>query len=153
MTDDIRVAAQPDMTLVGVVDLATDWHTRTAALHGIPIFAATAEAAAPMRDAGIPVEGTLDDLLGQVDAVVDATPKKIGAANLDRYRTAGVKAVLQGGETHETAGHSFVAQANYATALGRDATRVVSCRATPPPPCGCSARWPTPACSAPPAGC
>lgn len=124
------VAAQPDMTLVGVADLATDWRTRTATVNGIPVFAATSEAAGPMRDAGIPVAGDLDDLLGQVDAVVDATPKKIGAANLERYRTAGVNAVLQGGETHETTGHSFVAQANYASALGRDATRVVSCNTT-----------------------
>jgi glyceraldehyde-3-phosphate dehydrogenase (NAD(P)) len=146
MTDDIRVAvngygvigkrvtdavaAQPDMTLVGVADLATDWRTRTAAVHGIPVFAATGEAAGPMRDAGVEVAGNLDDLLGQVDAVVDATPKKVGAANLDRYRTAGVKAVLQGGEAHETTGHSFVAQANYASAIGRDATRVVSCNTT-----------------------
>jgi len=145
MTDSIRVAingygvigkrvadavtAQPDMTLVGVADLATDWRTRTAAA-GIPVFAATGEASGPMRDAGIPVAGDLDDLLGQVDAVIDATPKQIGAANLERYRTAGVKAVLQGGEAHETTGHSFVAQANYTTTLGRDATRVVSCNTT-----------------------
>lgn len=124
------VAAQPDMTLVGVADLATDWRTRTAAVAGIPVFAATGEAAGPMRDAGIPVAGDLDDLLGQVDAVVDATPKKIGAANLERYQAVGVKAVLQGGEAHETTGHSFVAQANYTSALGRDATRVVSCNTT-----------------------
>ncbi len=64
------------------------------------------------------------------DAVVDTTPKKVAAANLDRYRTAGIKAVLQGGEAHATTGHSFVAQAHYATALGRDATRVVSCNTT-----------------------
>jgi glyceraldehyde-3-phosphate dehydrogenase (NAD(P)) len=83
-----------------------------------------------MSDAGIPVAGDLDGLLGQIDAVVDATPKKIGAANLERYQAAGVKAVLQGGEAHETTGHSFVAQANYTTALGRDATRVVSCNTT-----------------------
>jgi glyceraldehyde-3-phosphate dehydrogenase (NAD(P)) len=76
------------------------------------------------------VAGDLDDLLDQVDAVVDATPKKVGAANLERYRAAGVKAVLQGGEAHETTGHSFVAQANYASARGRDATRVVSCNTT-----------------------
>lgn len=124
------VAAQPDMTLVGVADLATDWRTKTAAVAGIQVFAATGEAAGPMRDAGIPVAGDLGDLLGQVDAVVDATPKQIGAANLERYRTAGIKAVLQGGEAHQTTGHSFVAQANYTTALGRDATRVVSCNTT-----------------------
>ncbi|WP_448656978.1 hypothetical protein [Microbacterium lacticum] len=38
--------------------------------------------------------------------------------------------IVQGGEAHSTTGHSFVAQANYATALGRDLTRVVSCNTT-----------------------
>lgn len=124
------VTAQSDMTLVGVADLATDWRTKTAVANGILVFAASGEAAGAMHDAGIPVAGDLDDLLGQVDAVVDATPKKAGAANLDRYHAAGVKAVLQGGESHESTGHSFVAQANYTSALGRDATRVVSCNTT-----------------------
>ncbi|MCB0214582.1 MAG: type II glyceraldehyde-3-phosphate dehydrogenase, partial [Anaerolineae bacterium] len=50
--------------------------------------------------------------------------------NLAKYRTAGVKAIFQGGEKHSLTGHSFVAQANYATALGRDLTRVVSCNTT-----------------------
>lgn len=124
------VAAQRDMTLVGVADLATDWRTKTAVANGIAVFAASGEAAGAMHDAGISVAGDLDDLLGQVDAIVDATPKKVGAANLDRYRAAGVKAVLQGGESHESTGHSFVAQANYPSALFRDATRVVSCNTT-----------------------
>src|SRR5690625_2438193 len=124
------VTAQPDMTLAGVADLATDWRSRTAVVNGIPVYASTAEAAGPMREAGIPIAGDLDDLLGQVDAVLDCTPKKIGAGNLDRYRAAGVKAILQGGEPHEATGHSFVAQANYRTALGRESTRVVSCNTT-----------------------
>jgi glyceraldehyde-3-phosphate dehydrogenase (NAD(P)) len=61
---------------------------------------------------------------------VDCTPKGIGARNLERYRATGVKAIFQGGEKHSLTGHSFVAQANYETALGRDATRVVSCNTT-----------------------
>jgi glyceraldehyde-3-phosphate dehydrogenase (NAD(P)) len=124
------VRAMPDMELVGVADVATDWRIRTATGHDIAVFAATEQAQAGMRAAGLPVAGRLEDLLGQVDAVVDTTPKMVAATNLDRYRTAGVKAVLQGGESHETTGHSFVAQANYATALGRDTTRVVSCNTT-----------------------
>lgn len=124
------VRAMPDMELVGVADVATDWRIRTATGHDIAVFAATEQAQAGMRAAGLSVAGRLEDLLGQVDAVVDTTPKMVAATNLDRYRTAGVKAVLQGGESHETTGHSFVAQANYATALGRDTTRVVSCNTT-----------------------
>jgi glyceraldehyde-3-phosphate dehydrogenase (NAD(P)) len=83
-----------------------------------------------MRDAGLGVSGTLDDLLGHVDVVVDCTPKKIAAKNVDLYRRRGVKFILQGGEKHSATGHSFVAESNYASALGRDATRVVSCNTT-----------------------
>lgn len=124
------VRDMPDMDLVGVADIATDWHVRTAAGLGIPVFAATQETRAAMLSAGVPVAGTLDELLAQADVVVDTTPKKVAATNLEVYRSAGVRAVFQGGESHATTGHSFVAQANYATALGRDTTRVVSCNTT-----------------------
>jgi len=61
--------------------------------------------------------------------VVDCTPKA-WRGNLPVYHEHGVKAVFQGGESHALTGHSFVAQANYATAIDRDATRVVSCNTT-----------------------
>ena len=124
------VRAMPDMDLVGVADVSTDWRVRTATERGIAVFAATDEAGAAMVQAGVPVAGTLAELLAQADVVVDTTPKKVAATNLEVYRAAGVKAVFQGGESHATTGHSFVAQANYATALGRDTTRVVSCNTT-----------------------
>lgn len=41
-----------------------------------------------------------------------------------------MKAIFQGGEKHELTGTSFVAQANYEQALGRDFVRVVSCNTT-----------------------
>lgn len=124
------VRAQPDMELVGVGDVISDYRIRTAVVKAIPVYASIADKAEEMERAGIPVTGTLDDLLGEVDVVVDATPKGIGARNLERYREAGVKAIFQGGEKHDLTGHSFVAQANYQTALGRHATRVVSCNTT-----------------------
>jgi glyceraldehyde-3-phosphate dehydrogenase (NAD(P)+) (phosphorylating) len=124
------VVAQEDMELVGVADVVSDWRIKIALEKGYPLFASTTEAAASMRAAGIPLGGTLDDLLQQVDVIADATPKKIAAANLGKYRAAGVKSIFQGGEKHSLTGHSFVAQANYETALGRDSTRVVSCNTT-----------------------
>jgi len=124
------VRAQPDMRLIGVGDVTTDYRIRTAGVLGLPVFASLAERASAMRAAGVTVAGTLDDLLGGVDVIVDCTPKGIGAKNLGRYRAAGVKAILQGGEKHEVTGHSFVAEANYASAIGGDATRVVSCNTT-----------------------
>lgn len=124
------VRRQEDMELTGVADVVTDYRIKTAALHGIDIYAALADKAQAMRAADIPVAGTLDELLSRIDVVVDCTPKKIAAQNKARYKDAGVKAIFQGGEAHELTGHSFVAQANYATALDRDLTRVVSCNTT-----------------------
>ena len=124
------VRAQPDMELVGVADVISDYRIKTAVSLGIPIYAALPEKIAEMRAAGIDVQGTLDDLLSRVDVVVDCTPKGIAATNLRRYQNARVKAIFQGGEQHSLTGHSFVAQANYTSALGRETTRVVSCNTT-----------------------
>ena len=124
------VRTQDDMELVGVTDVAHDYRIRLAANLGMDVYAASPDKANEMRDAGVLLAGMLTDLLQQVDVIVDATPKGIGAQNLAAYRAAGVKAIFQGGEKHELTGHSFVAQANYASALNRDATRVVSCNTT-----------------------
>lgn len=124
------VMLQPDMELMGVSDVASDWRIKIANVKEIPVYAYGYEAADKMTQAGIDVAGILDDLLKQVDVVVDCAPKKFGAQNAERYRRAGVKFIVQGGEKHETTGHSFVAEANYESALGRDATRVVSCNTT-----------------------
>ncbi len=124
------VRSQPDMELVGVADVVSDYRVKAAVVLGLPVYASLPEKSEGMNMAGIPVVGTLDDLLAQVDVVVDSTPKGVGAENLKRYQAAGVKAIFQGGEKHSLTGHSFVAQANYYSALGRDATRVVSCNTT-----------------------
>jgi glyceraldehyde-3-phosphate dehydrogenase (NAD(P)) len=124
------VRRQDDMELVGVADVVTDYRIKTAAVLGLRVFAALPEKAKEMEAAHVPVAGALDELIGQVDAVVDCTPKKIAAGNKARYERAGVKAIFQGGESHALTGHSFVAQANYETALGRASTRVVSCNTT-----------------------
>jgi glyceraldehyde-3-phosphate dehydrogenase (NAD(P)) len=124
------VRLQPDMELVGVSDVVTDYRIEMAVQKDMRVFASVPDKREPMEKAGISVAGTLEDLLGDIDAVVDCTPKGIGAKNLETYRDHGVKALLQGGEEHEVTGHSFVAQANYATALDRDVTRVVSCNTT-----------------------
>lgn len=124
------VALQPDMQLAGVADVATDFRVARAKERGFPLYGSTREAAVQLAAAGLEPAGTLEDLLAAVDVVVDATPKNIGAANKPAYERAGVKAIFQGGEKHDLAGVSFVAQANYAEALGRDLVRVVSCNTT-----------------------
>lgn len=124
------VARQEDMELVGVADIETDWRMRLAQQKGFQLFASLDDRADAMRKAGLKIDGTLDDLLKVTDVVVDCTPKPIGAKNAERYRAQGVKFIVQGGEKHEVTGHSFVAEASYAGALGQPATRVVSCNTT-----------------------
>jgi glyceraldehyde-3-phosphate dehydrogenase (NAD(P)) len=129
-----RVAAavvlQADMSLAGVSDVVTDWRAHMVIRNGFPLFGATGEHVDAMRAAGLNVTGTLDELLGQADVVVDCTPKRIAAKNIDIYRRRGLKFILQGGEKHSATGHSFVAESNYSSALDREATRVVSCNTT-----------------------
>ncbi|MCB0748649.1 MAG: type II glyceraldehyde-3-phosphate dehydrogenase [Ignavibacteriae bacterium] len=128
VADAIRL--QPDMELAGVADVVSDYRVKAAIVLGLPVYVSIPEKSDEMKNAGIPIAGNLDDLLKQIDIIVDCTPKGIGAKNLDLYKKAGVKAIYQGGEKHSLTGHSFVAQANYETALGLDATRVVSCNTT-----------------------
>ena len=124
------VAMQDDMEITGVADVISDWRIQTAVRKGYQVYAATAEARQNMQAAGIPVEGDMDELLSQADLAVDCTPKKIAAQNVETYKKLGIKFILQGGEKHETTGHSFSAENNYASALNRDSTRVVSCNTT-----------------------
>ena len=124
------VATQDDMTLAGVADVATDWRVAVARAKGYPLYGATPEHARAMDEAGLDPAGTLDDLLAAADIVVDCTPKKVAAQNVELYRERGIRFIVQGGEKHAVTGHSFTAENNYDTALGRQSTRVVSCNTT-----------------------
>lgn len=124
------VTFQDDMELVGVADVGFDYRVMTAVERGYPVYASVSDSGSDMEAAGIPLAGNLGDLLGDVAVIVDCTPKKIGAANKETYVDAGVKAIFQGGESHELAGHSFVAQVNYQDSLDAQFTRVVSCNTT-----------------------
>lgn len=124
------VARQVDMELAGVADISTDWRPRMATRKGFRLFGATPEHADAMRRADLEVAGTLVELLGEADIVVDCTPKRVAAKNAEMYRQSGRKFILQGGEKHEATGHSFVAESSYSSAVGRESTRVVSCNTT-----------------------
>ncbi len=124
------VAKQGDMRLVGVIDVVSDWRPRVALERGFALYGPDNERVEALRKAGLAVEGTLDSLLDDVDIVVDCTPKKVAATNVETYRKRGIKFIVEGGEKHSLTGHSFVAESSYASALGRDSTRVVSCNTT-----------------------
>ena len=100
---------QDDMNLVGVCDVISDWRIQNAVRKEYDIYAATAEAEKEMKNAGITVKGSMQDLFKKVDLVVDCTPKNIAAKNVGIYKEKGIKFIVQGGEKHETTGHSFSA--------------------------------------------
>ena len=124
------VAKQDDMELVGISDVMYDYRIRVAAERGYPIYASMPNKRGEMESANLPIVGTLEDLLGKVDVIVDAPPKGVGAKNKPTYEKAGVKMIFQGGEKHELTGYSFCAQVNYEKGLGKSAARVVSCNTT-----------------------
>ena len=118
------------MKLVGVCDVISDWRIQNAVRKEYNIYAATPEAEKEMKIANIPLKGSMQELLKKVDLVVDCTPKNIAAQNIKMYKEIGVKFIVQGGEKHETTGHSFSAENNYKSAINLNATRVVSCNTT-----------------------
>jgi glyceraldehyde-3-phosphate dehydrogenase (NAD(P)) len=124
------IQRQSDMELTGVADVAADWRIAQAAGRGIALFAAADDARPAMEQAGLQVSGSLEDLVNVSEIIVDCTPKRRGAANAELYRRVGRPFIIQGGEKHEVAGHSFVADSSYLAAVGRPATRVVSCNTT-----------------------
>ncbi|MEQ1945293.1 type II glyceraldehyde-3-phosphate dehydrogenase [Mesorhizobium sp. VNQ89] len=125
VTDAVRL--QDDMELVGVCDVASDWRLRSLDHKGIALYAASDEALQAMTGCGLTVAGTLDALLEKADIIIDCTPKRVGAANVARYRSRRIKFIVHGGEKHAVTGHSFVAESSFASAIGRESTRIVSC--------------------------
>lgn len=124
------VAIQEDMELIGISDVISDWRIKVAMIKNYPVYSFDDTFYKQMTDAGIEVKGTLDELIESADIVADCTPKNVAAQNIEKYKKAGLKFIVQGGEKHEVTGHSFSAESNYETALGRDCTRVVSCNTT-----------------------
>lgn len=124
------VRKQPDMELVGVTKTRPSYEAESAIARGYRIFLAGKGERRVFENAGIPVAGTLEDLLKEVDVVVDASPDKVGAENAAIYRAAGVKAIFQGGEKANVAEASFNALANYGVGRGKHTLRVVSCNTT-----------------------
>ena len=126
------VVLQDDMELVGVADIAPTLPVRALKERGMPfpLFAAVPGSEAVLEEAGIPVTGSFDDLLGEVDIMLDAAPGGIGAKNKEHYLRTGVKAVFQGGESGEVADVFFHGTANYEQGLGADYLKLTSCNTT-----------------------
>ena len=126
------VATQEDMELVGVVDVAPTLTLRALHESGMPHKLYLVDPARkPEFDAiGIPVSGTFEELLDQVDVALDATPAGIGAKNKELYQKHGVKAIFQGGEKNEIVDVFFHGYANYEKGVGQDFLKLTSCNTT-----------------------
>jgi len=122
------VELQDDMEIVGVAKRSPTYEAELAVEKGFNFYAASDKYLDDFDKKDIPVEGDLDDLLEEAEIIVDGTPKNAGYK--PRYEEAGVKALWQGGESHELTGFSFNSMANYEDALGKDYLRVVSCNTT-----------------------
>lgn len=124
------VKAQDDMEIVGVTKTRPSYEARLAEMEGFPLYTADQEQISAFEKEGIPVKGSLKDLLGEADIIVDCTPGGVGEHYRQMYEEAGVKAIFQGGENHGLAGISFNSFANYSEAWGANFARVVSCNTT-----------------------
>lgn len=126
------VALQKDMELVGVVDAAPTLTLRALRDRGMPyrLYAAFDQAKSDIEAAGIPVTGTLNEILPSVDIVLDATSAGIGAKNKKLYQEYGKKAVFQGGEKNEIADVFFHGYANYEKGLNQRFLKLTSCNTT-----------------------
>ena len=126
------VALQGDMELVGVVDVAPTLSTRALCEAGMPydLYVVEAGQKAAFDEVGIPVTGTMDELLGKVDIVLDSSPGGVGRKNKELYQAKGVKAVFQGGEKNDIVDVFFHGYANYEKGVGKDYLKLTSCNTT-----------------------
>lgn len=126
------VALQEDMELVGVADVAPTLAIRALKEKGMPykLYSAMPENQQLFDKLNIPIAGTLEDLVQNVDIMLDATSAGVGAKNKELYKRYGKKAVFQGGEKNSVADVFFHGYANYEQGLGQDFLKLTSCNTT-----------------------
>ncbi|MDA8424843.1 MAG: type II glyceraldehyde-3-phosphate dehydrogenase [Treponema sp.] len=126
------VALQRDMELVGVADVAPTLSVRALKEKGMPyaFYAAAPDKLSELAAIHIPVSGTLEDLVGKVDVMLDATSAGVGAKNKELYAKHGTKGIFQGGEKNSVADVFFHGYANYEKGLGAQFLKLTSCNTT-----------------------
>jgi glyceraldehyde-3-phosphate dehydrogenase (NAD(P)) len=130
------VRAQDDMELYCISEVTPSGQLRSVLsdegdLHGTPLYASNEEGKKNLEEAGMHVEGILEEVMDELDLVVDATPPGIDEKNKENlYEPHDVKAIFQGGASDDIAPVAFNADANYEEARGEDYVKVVSCNTT-----------------------
>jgi glyceraldehyde-3-phosphate dehydrogenase (NAD(P)) len=126
------VALQKDMELVGIADVAPTLSVRALREKGMPyaLYCAAEDKRADLEKAGIPVSGSLEDLVRSVDVMLDATNAGVGAKNKELYAKFGKKGIFQGGEKNSVADVFFHGYANYEKGIGAQFLKLTSCNTT-----------------------
>ncbi|HLC77451.1 MAG TPA: type II glyceraldehyde-3-phosphate dehydrogenase [archaeon] len=129
------VSLQSDMQLVGISNRSVNINVRAmmgkkGPLYGTPLYCADPANLKAMRGTGFDVSGSLEDLLGKVDVIVDGTPAGIETKNKPLYAKYKVKQIYEGGADKGMADASFTAIANYDECVNKNSIRVVSCNTT-----------------------
>ena len=123
------VNQQDDMEIVGITKTRPTYEAKDAVRKGYPVYVPK-ESLEAFEAAGVPVAGTVEDMIAAADIIVDCTPGKVAEEYKAKYAAAGKKAIWQGGEDHGLTGISFNATANYKESWGAQFSRVVSCNTT-----------------------
>ncbi|NQT58435.1 MAG: type II glyceraldehyde-3-phosphate dehydrogenase [Bacteroidetes bacterium] len=126
------VDLQKDMELVGVADAFPTLAVQALYEQGMPYKLYKPENVndAAFEKAGIPVSGTLEELIQQCDIILDATSAGNGAKNKELYKKYNKKAIFQGGEQNSVADVFFHGYANYDKGLNKDFLKLTSCNTT-----------------------
>jgi len=126
------VALQDDMELVGVADVSPTLTIRALKEKGMPydLYLAVPENKELMDKLGIPISGTLEELVQKVDVMLDATSAGVGAKNKELYKKYGKKGIFQGGEKDSVADVFLHGYANYEKGLGKEFIKLTSCNTT-----------------------
>lgn len=126
------VARQEDMELVGIVDIKPTLSIRALFERGMPypLYVTESKYREDFERINIPISGTFDDLLDQVDIMLDATPGGVGLLNKEKYLKKNVKAIFQGGESNNIAEVFFHGNANFDSGIGKNYLKLTSCNTT-----------------------
>ena len=120
---------QDDMEMTGVVDVAASLPIRALGESDkdYPIFCGLKDKVDDMKKDGVKVQGTMEELLQDIDAVIDACPPGVGAKNRKIYEKFGVPAIFQAGEKYGVGDAMFHPMANYDKVKNQKYIQMLSC--------------------------
>ena len=120
------VSTHPKLELIGVSKFTPDNDAKMAGSLGFTVYANDKES---FEKKGIPIKGTVEEMIDSSDIIIDASSDGNGVKNKAIYEEKNKPAIFQGGE-EDTIGDSFNARSNFDSVKGKSSIRVVSCNTT-----------------------